>query len=62
MAGEGKIISVTEGAKFLRVHPITLYRMLEKGKIPGAFKLGRIWRLDLEQLERFLEARSRRRK
>jgi excisionase family DNA binding protein len=48
-----KLISVREAAKLLRIHRITLYRMLDKGQIPGAFKVGRVWRLDLEEMQRF---------
>jgi excisionase family DNA binding protein len=36
-----------------------LYRLLKAGEIPGAFKMGRVWRLDLNELERFLEAKGR---
>jgi excisionase family DNA binding protein len=37
----------------------TIYRMLVKGNIPGAFKVGSAWRIDLDELLRFLEAKSR---
>jgi hypothetical protein len=34
--------------------------MLENpGGIPGASKVGRVWRLDLAELERFLETKTR---
>jgi hypothetical protein len=33
--------------------------MLEKGEIPGAFKVGRVWRLDLDEVQRFLAAKPR---
>jgi excisionase family DNA binding protein len=54
-----RIISAQEASKLLRIHSITLYRMLKAGEIPGAFKVGRVWRIDLEDLERFLEAKPR---
>jgi excisionase family DNA binding protein len=38
---------------------VTLYRMIHRGEMPGAFKMGRVWRLDLNELERFLEAKER---
>jgi hypothetical protein len=33
--------------------------MLEKGETPGAFKVGRTWRVDLDELQRFLETKKR---
>jgi len=60
MAGASKIVSIREAAKFLQVHRVTLYRMLRRGRIPGAFKVGRVWRLDLEKIERFLGTNSSR--
>jgi len=33
--------------------------MLEKSEMPGAFKVGRVWRVDLDELQRFLEAKRR---
>jgi excisionase family DNA binding protein len=53
-----KLVCVNEAAMFLRVHRVTLYRMLKKGRIPGAFKIGRAWRLDLNELERLLETKG----
>ena len=53
-----KIVGVSDAAKIFRVHKVTLYRMLESPGIPGAFKVGRVWRLDIEQLERFLVTRQ----
>lgn len=54
-----KIATVAEAAKLLRVHRITLYRMLKAGKVPGAFKIGRVWRVDLPELERFFRPGDR---
>jgi len=45
------ILTVREAAKYLRIHPITLYRLLEKDKVPGAFKIGNQWRLKKERIE-----------
>jgi hypothetical protein len=27
--------------------------MLERGEVPGAFRIGRVWRFNLDELERF---------
>jgi excisionase family DNA binding protein len=53
-----RLVNIDEAASFLRVHRVTLYRMLKKGGIPGAFKIGRVWRLDLDELERLLEKKG----
>jgi len=45
------ILTVKEVAEYLRIHPITLYRLLEKDKVPGAFKIGNQWRLKKETIE-----------
>jgi excisionase family DNA binding protein len=49
-----KIVSVEEAAHYLQVERQTIYRTLKKWTIPGAFKVGRVWRIDLDELERFL--------
>jgi excisionase family DNA binding protein len=51
--------TVEEAANYLRVERQTIYRMLSKGKLPGAFKVGSAWRIDLEELLRVLEAKPR---
>ena len=45
------ILTVKEAAEYLRIHPITLYRLLEKDRVPGAFKIGNQWRLKKETIE-----------
>ena len=51
--------TVEEAANYLRVERQTIYRILLKGKIPGAFKVGRAWRIYLDELLRVLEAKPR---
>jgi excisionase family DNA binding protein len=34
---------------------VTIYRLLKKRDIPGALKVGRVWRFDLDEFKRFLE-------
>jgi len=56
-----QLASVIEAARYLRIRPQTLYRMLERGEIPpGTFKVGSVWRLDLDELVGFLQKRTRR--
>ena len=49
------LVSVQDAAVYLRVDATTIYRLLKKREIPGAFKIGRVWRFDLDELESFLE-------
>jgi excisionase family DNA binding protein len=43
-------ISVNEAAAYLGVHPMTVRKWIDQGKL-GAVRLGRCVRLDLRQLE-----------
>ncbi len=42
---ESDVMTPEEVAEDLRVHATTVYRQLEKGLLPGAFKVGRVWRV-----------------
>lgn len=44
-----KILTVSELAEHLNVHRITIYRLLKNGSLPG-FKIGRVWRFDLDEI------------
>jgi excisionase family DNA binding protein len=44
-----KILTVSELAEHLSVHRITIYRLLKSGTLPG-FKIGRVWRFDLDEI------------
>lgn len=46
-------LTVEEVAKFLRVSRHTVYRLVERGEIPGR-KIGRVWRFPRVALEQFL--------
>jgi excisionase family DNA binding protein len=46
------ILTVAEVARYLRVHPSTIYRLLRIGKLP-AFRLGSEWRFNREQIDEF---------
>ena len=48
-----RVKTVNQIADELRVHRITIYRLLKSGKIPG-FKIGRVWRFDIEQVREWL--------
>ena len=48
-----KILTVSELAEHLNVHRITIYRLLKSGTLPG-FKIGRVWRFDLDEIGRWM--------
>lgn len=53
---EHKLLTCEEAATHLRLHPRTVGRMLQEGRLPGV-KVGRQWRIRRVDLEAFL-ARS----
>jgi excisionase family DNA binding protein len=48
------VLKVSEVAHRLKVDPRTVYRMIQRGELHGV-KTGRVWRVTLESLERFLQ-------
>jgi excisionase family DNA binding protein len=54
-----RIVDLSEAAGILKVDPMKLFKMVRSGKIPGTFQVGMAWRLDLDELERFLETKPR---
>lgn len=48
-----KILTVSELAEHLSVHRITIYRLLKGGTLPG-FKIGRVWRFDLDEIANWM--------
>jgi excisionase family DNA binding protein len=49
------VLTLEEVARYLRVHPSTLYRMLKKRQIPS-FKVGSDWRFNLESIDEWRAA------
>jgi len=47
---KGGVLTLREAAKFLRVSTSTIYRLVESRTIP-CFRLGSLWRFNLEELE-----------
>jgi len=48
-----QILTVSELAEHLSVHRITIYRLLKGGTLPG-FKIGRVWRFDLDEIANWM--------
>jgi len=50
-----QILTVSELAEHLNVHRITIYRLLKAGAVP-AFKIGRVWRFDFDEINKWIDA------
>ncbi len=46
-------MNLTEVAKYLNVHQMTIYRTMKAGTKLGQFRIGRVWRFSREDLELF---------
>jgi excisionase family DNA binding protein len=45
------MVSLVEVAHYLRVHPSTIYRLQKNNGLHG-FKLGRLWRFNLDEVDK----------
>jgi len=52
-----RVLTLGEVAKFLHVHPSTVYRLLKRQNIP-AFRVGSDWRFSQESIERWIKERE----
>jgi excisionase family DNA binding protein len=48
------VLTLDEVAKFLHVHPSTIYRLLKDRRIP-AFRVGSDWRFKQESIDRWVK-------
>jgi excisionase family DNA binding protein len=44
------IMTTAEVARYLRIHPTTVYRLLREGKLPG-FKIGADYRFNKDEID-----------
>ncbi len=51
------ILTVDEVARYLRVHSMTVYRLIQRGELP-ALRVGRSWRFKKDQLSQWLQERE----
>jgi excisionase family DNA binding protein len=56
-----EVMTVREVARFLKLHPATVYRLLKTNRLPG-FKLGSDWRVSRQVIEAWMKKNSVRRK
>ncbi len=47
------MMTVRDVARYLRVHTITIYRMVQRGRLP-AIRVGRVWRFRKDHVDRWL--------
>jgi excisionase family DNA binding protein len=50
-----QVLTLTEVAEYLRVHPSTIYRLLRRKELP-AFKVGSDWRFNLTSIDHWRSA------
>ena len=51
-----QILTIEEVAKHLRVTRATIYNLLKDGNFPPGFKVGRVRRWKLSQIQEFMDA------
>ena len=55
---EKTVMTIKELAKYLDVHPATVYRLAQQQKIP-AFKIGSDWRFHKKYIDRWIDRQMR---
>jgi excisionase family DNA binding protein len=55
--GEESIFTVQDLARYLRMRPLTIYKHVSSGKLPG-FKVGSHWRFKKESIDRWIRAQE----
>ena len=52
------ILTVPEVARYLRVHPMTIYRLLRQKRIP-ALRVAHNWRFNTQEINRWIKDQQR---
>ena len=55
MTQSKEVLTVRDVARFLDVHPMTIYKYVKEGKIP-AFKIGANWRIRRDSMRKWIDA------
>ena len=58
MAHEEDVFTVPELASYLRMKPITIYKHVAGGRLPG-FKIGSQWRFKRKTIDSWIEEQER---
>lgn len=53
----GPVMTVDQVARYLQLNRLTVYRHIREGRLPAS-RIGKVYRIRLEDVERFLEARK----
>ena len=53
-----EVMTTQELAEYLRVHITTILRLANIGEIPGAFKVGALWRFHVEKIDDWIASDS----
>lgn len=59
MAKAKQVMTVKEIAEYLDVHPMTIYKYVQEGKIP-AFKIGASWRIRRDSIKKWMDENEHR--
>jgi len=54
-----EIMTTQEVAKYLKLHEITICKLVKEGKIPGV-RIGRVWRFDKETIDKWISSGDKR--
>ena len=54
MAKAKQVMTVKEIAEYMGVHPMTIYKYVQDGKIP-AFKIGASWRIRKDSIKKWMD-------
>ena len=58
LGNQGSVFTVQELAEYLRMKPLTIYKHVASGKLPG-FKVGSHWRFKKETIETWISAQEK---
>ena len=54
--GAHAVLTASELAKIMRVHPFTVTRLARQGRIKGAFRMGGVWRFPTRDVLEWMQA------
>ena len=59
MAKSKEVLTVKDVAEYLDVHPMTVYKYVQDGRIP-AFKIGDSWRIRMYSIQKWIKESEKR--
>jgi len=55
---QGSVMTLDEVAGYLRVHRSTLYRLINRGELPGVFRVGSDYRVLRDEFLKWVQSRT----